>query len=214
MAGPVPQRCCLEAGRTSSWRQHQVRTWAASGRLRPLIYGLQSVEQRPQFVAKVRELSTKVHHVVTITTFFLLSSGFWCPVALPPRPAFRSACRPASTTCARTPDTELLRAGVNGKIVAKRPGARQREDARSLLTRHPQPADGRQPRRLMCCSVACCRVLPRRRSPAPSGSVGWPKSHTNSGGRHARVRRPLRPLTSKRRPVPPHAPAVVGSIPP
>jgi len=73
-------------------------------------------------VAKVRELSTKVHHVVTITTFSLLSRGFRCPVALPPRPVFRWARRPASTTCAHTHATELLRAGMNGKIVVKRLG--------------------------------------------------------------------------------------------
>jgi hypothetical protein len=52
----------LGARRASSGRQQQVRTRAAGGRLRPLTYGLQRVEQRPQFVAKVRELSTKVRH--------------------------------------------------------------------------------------------------------------------------------------------------------
>jgi transposase len=41
--------------------QAHVRTSAANGRLRPLAYVLQSVQQRPQFVAKVRELSTEVH---------------------------------------------------------------------------------------------------------------------------------------------------------
>src|SRR5665811_917839 len=65
-----PDRC--RGGMSPRGREASIER----ARSKPQTYVLQSVEQRPQFVAKVRELSTKVHHVVTITTFSLLSRGF------------------------------------------------------------------------------------------------------------------------------------------